>query len=83
MIFGHWGFPEMGFNGAAVASVISECIGMCTVMFIIYSLDIKKISDHSGFQYRFQKLKLVFTQGFPLMSQLAISTASWWVFLFL
>ena len=32
MIFGHWGFPEMGFNGAAVASVISEFIGMCTVL---------------------------------------------------
>ena len=84
MIFGHWGFPEMGFNGAAVASVISECIGMCTVMFIIYSLDIKKRYQITPvFSIAFKKLKLVFTQGFPLMSQLAISTASWWVFFLL
>ena len=84
MIFGHWGFPEMGFNGAAVASVISECIGMCTVMFIIYSLDIKKRYQITPvFSIAFKKLKLVFTQGFPLMSQLAISTASWWVFFIL
>ena len=84
MIFGHWGFPEMGFNGAAGASVISECIGMCTVMFIIYSLDIKKRYQITPvFSIAFKKLKLVFTQGFPLMSQLAISTASWWVFFLL
>ena len=84
MIFGHWGFPELGFNGAAIASVISEGIGMCTVMLIIYFLDIKnRFQITPIFNIAFTKLRLVFTQGFPLMSQLAISTASWWVFFIL
>lgn len=84
LIFGHWGFPQVGFNGAAIASVISECIGMCTVMIIIYSLNIRKRYQITPFfKVAFSKLKLVFTQGFPLMSQLAISTASWWVFFIL
>ncbi|MBL0358788.1 MAG: polysaccharide biosynthesis C-terminal domain-containing protein [Chitinophagaceae bacterium] len=35
LIFGHWGFPEMGFNGAAVASVIAEVAGFITVFAVL------------------------------------------------
>jgi MATE family multidrug resistance protein len=84
MIFGNLGFPAMGFNGAAYASVISEAIGMLTVLTIIILMRIKKnYGIKPDFSIYFKKLKLVFTQGFPLMSQLAISTAAWWVFFIL
>ncbi|MBC7874345.1 MAG: polysaccharide biosynthesis C-terminal domain-containing protein, partial [Ferruginibacter sp.] len=32
LIFGHFGFPELGFNGAAWASLIAEIAGMLVVM---------------------------------------------------
>ncbi len=84
LIFGHFGLPEMGFNGAAFASVISELIGMLTVLVIIFGLKItKRFGIVPVFKVTFKTLKLVFEQGFPLMSQLAISTASWWVFFIL
>jgi len=84
LIFGHFGLPEMGFNGAAYASVISELIGMLTVLAIISGL---KITSRFGirpvYAVSVKTLKLVFSQGFPLMSQLAISTGAWWVFFIL
>jgi multidrug resistance protein, MATE family len=84
LIFGHYGLPAMGFNGAAVASVISELIGMLTVLAIILGLNInKRFGITPIFTVTFKTLRLVFVQGFPLMSQLAISTASWWVFFIL
>lgn len=84
MIFGHFGFPALGFNGAAYASVISEIIGLLTVVAIIYSLDVKKrFNIIPDFAVKLKTIKLVFTQGFPLMSQLAISTGAWWVFFIL
>ncbi len=84
LIFGHFGLPAMGFNGAAYASIISELIGMLTVLAIISGL---KITSRFGirpvYDVSVKTLKLVFSQGFPLMSQLAISTGAWWVFFIL
>ena len=84
LIFGHFGFPNLGFNGAALASVISEMVGLVTVSLVIMML---KIENNYGiiprFDVKLPTLKLVFTQGFPLMSQLAISTGSWWIFFIL
>ncbi len=84
LIFGHFGLPEIGFNGAATASVISEMVGMLTVLSIIFGIKItKRYGIVPIYKVTFKTLKLVFEQGFPLMSQLAISTASWWVFFIL
>lgn len=84
LIFGHFGLPALGFDGAAYASVISELIGMLTVAGILYNLRIKsKFGIHAVFKIHVKTLKLVFKQGFPLMSQLAISTGAWWVFFIL
>lgn len=82
MIFGHFGFPEMGFNGAAYASVISEILGMVTVFAVIY---FSKISIKEGIKYHWEiqkkTISLVLRQAWPLMGQYAISTFAWWIFL--
>ncbi|MBK9734894.1 MAG: MATE family efflux transporter [Saprospiraceae bacterium] len=84
LIFGHFGMPELGFNGAAYASVISEFVGMLTVALFIRLLKIsKKYNIIPNFKIYFSTIKLVFTQGLPLMSQYAVSTGSWWVFFIL
>lgn len=80
LIFGHFGLPELGFVGAAYASVAAEVIGLLAVWIILSQFIGEKIS----FRYlSLNNLKLVFSQGFPLMSQYAISTGSWWVFFLL
>lgn len=43
LIFGNWGFPEMGFNGAAVASVIAEFTGMVVIFLVLLFTGLKKI----------------------------------------
>ncbi|HRO08607.1 MAG TPA: MATE family efflux transporter [Saprospiraceae bacterium] len=84
MIFGHLGFPALGFNGAAYASVISEFIGMVTVMLVIFSLKItRNYRIRANFSISYRRIAMVFKVGYPLMLQLALGTASWWVFFIL
>src|SRR5215204_1924927 len=42
LIYGHWGFPKLGFNGAAYASVIAEITGMFVVFLVIHIAGISK-----------------------------------------
>lgn len=37
LIFGNWGFPEMGINGAAIGTVIGEIIGLIVLIIIVFS----------------------------------------------
>ncbi|MEZ4910937.1 MAG: MATE family efflux transporter [Saprospiraceae bacterium] len=77
LIFGNFGLPRLGFTGAAWASVIAEIVGLLTV-YIILRVSVKeKMYD---FKVSYEKLKTALKLGFPLMSQYAISTGSWWIF---
>src|SRR5215813_948173 len=41
-IFGHFGFPKVGFNGAAIASIIAEFTGMFVIFLVIWRKGISK-----------------------------------------
>jgi putative MATE family efflux protein len=80
-IFGHAGFPELGFQGAAWASVFSEIIGMLVVLIIIIG---KKLHLQFGL---FSQLKpkrsetsQILTTSAPLILQYSISLISWFIF---
>jgi MATE family multidrug resistance protein len=84
LIFGQWGFPAMGFNGAAYASIAAETIGMLAVFFIIKR---KGLSDRfnlfSDMRLKWVEMKLLLTQSSPLIVQYAISIISWEFFFIL
>lgn len=77
-IFGHFGFPAMGFNGAAYASIIAEASGL----FVIYAV-IHLKGMHKSFAFfdqtkiDFSVIRLILTISAPLIVQFAISIASW------
>jgi len=78
LIFGHWGFPAVGFNGAAYASIIAEFTGLAVIYLIIHA---KKL--HVAFSFYDQKtldtsiVRLILIQSSPLIAQYGISIMSW------
>jgi len=78
LIFGHFGLPEMGFNGAAIASVIAEATGMLVVYAVIHIKGVSrelKLYKNVGFDAK--NIKLIFVQSSPLVLQYAISITTW------
>jgi putative MATE family efflux protein len=78
LIFGHFGLPALGFNGAAIASVFAEAAGMGVVFFVIHARGISRelqLYKHWTFDRRNSRLILV--QSSPLVFQYTISIASW------
>ena len=81
LIFGHWGFPAMGFNGAAVASVISEvfyCITMVAMFFLHGMHDEYPLRRHLHFDMELSRRTL--TVSSPLIVQFLFSIGGWMLF---
>ena len=52
LIYGALSFPQLGFNGAAVASVIAEITGMAIVYIVIFKQGLKaKFQLFKTFRY--------------------------------
>jgi putative MATE family efflux protein len=84
LIFGNLGMPEMGFNGAAYASVCAEFIGMAVVFAIISGKGMgKKFGLFSSIKFEWATTKTILIQSSPLVLQYAISIISWEFFFIL
>ncbi len=80
-IFGHAGFPQLGFNGAAVASVIAEVVGLLAVTGVIFSLGLKrKFHLFTHWQFNKKVNKSITNIAAPLVLQYVISLTTWLVF---
>ncbi|HVT85691.1 MAG TPA: MATE family efflux transporter [Chitinophagaceae bacterium] len=77
-IFGHFGFPVMGLNGAAISSIIAEFTGMSVIFLVIHYKGItKRFSLFNYFKWENNRAKSILSLSLPLMFQLAISITSW------
>ncbi|HEX4372431.1 MAG TPA: MATE family efflux transporter [Puia sp.] len=78
LIFGHFGLPQMGFDGAAVSSIIAEIAGLVVIFAVINAKGISKklqLFKHIGFDAK--NTKLIIVQSSPLVLQFAISIITW------
>jgi MATE family multidrug resistance protein len=84
LIFGHAGFPEMGLNGAAVASIIAEVIGLFVIYLVIAKKGItRQFHLFKNFAWDTRNISLIFSMSAPLVFQHAISIISWEYFFLL
>ena len=78
LIKGRLGMPQLGFNGAAYASILAEFSGLLIIYLVIKAKKIDKqlqLFQFSGFDWVHSKLILI--QSLPLIAQHAISIISW------
>lgn len=80
LIYGHFGLPPLGFNGAAYASIIAEGTGLLVIYAVIHLKGLHKAfgffhEDRSALNG--QQIKLILVQSSPLILQYCISIVSW------
>ncbi|MEZ5028547.1 MAG: MATE family efflux transporter [Ferruginibacter sp.] len=84
LIKGRHGFPAMGFNGAAVASVIAEITGFIVVIVVLYRTGLKKrYGLLKSFVYDKLITKKIVSISVPLILQYVLSVTTWLIFFML
>lgn len=82
-IFGKFSFPKMGIEGAALASVLAEGIGMSFLIISFYfSKEQRKMRVISGVRASVQSIKSLFLLGLPISFQGLVALSTWTVFFF-
>ncbi|MCA6434735.1 MAG: MATE family efflux transporter, partial [Cytophagales bacterium] len=77
-IYGHFGFPKMGFNGAAYASIIAEATGLSVIFGVIHAKGINKAFGlFESWKLELSSIKLILFKSTPLILQFALSIVTW------
>lgn len=78
LIYGKLGLPELGFNGAAYASIIAEGTGLLVIYAVIHFKGIhKSFAFFEDVKWDAAVSKLILVKSSPLIVQYGISIMSW------
>jgi putative MATE family efflux protein len=78
LIFGHFGLPAMGFNGAAWSSIAAEASGMIVVFAVIHAKGIsKELQLYKHWVLDKANTRLILIQSSPLVFQYIVSIVAW------
>ncbi|MEO7445929.1 MAG: MATE family efflux transporter [Ferruginibacter sp.] len=84
LIFGKAGFPQMGFNGAAWASVIAEFLSMISIWLVLLSTGLRKeYKLLHRFSYNPITTGKILNISLPLVLQYIMSVSTWFIFFLL
>lgn len=81
LVFGKWGFPEMGVGGAALASVCAEITAL--VFFTFYTVVRLPLKTYALFAFHKIEgwlMKSILHLAFPTMIQKLFSFGTWFIF---
>lgn len=81
LVFGKWGFPQMGVGGAALASVCAELSAL--LFFIFYTLARLPLKTYALFAFHKLEgwlMKSILKLAFPTMIQKLLSFGTWFIF---
>lgn len=78
LIYGKFGMPQMGFEGAAYASILSEIAGLLIIFVVIRSNGVaRQLHLFKNWAYDAANIRLIIVQSYPLILQFVISIMSW------
>jgi Na+-driven multidrug efflux pump len=77
LIYGHFGMPALGFNGAAYASIMAEGAGLLVIYWVTRIKGINKSIELKSIPWDGPTANLILVQSSPLIAQYAISILSW------
>ena len=81
LLSGSLGFPNMGFPGAAVSSVLAEIMGLVAIFGVMGARGLSgQLSLFKDITFNKEEMRLIMVQSTPLILQFAISLASWELF---
>ncbi|MBU3676467.1 MAG: MATE family efflux transporter [Chitinophagaceae bacterium] len=83
LIFGHGGFPEMGLDGSAWASVLAEIVYAFTALAMVrWHPDLKRFRLPLITRYSIDELRMIMLKSSPLLVQYFLSIGAWQIFFF-
>lgn len=81
LIFGNFGFPEMGIAGAGLASTISEVVAcFAFILYTIFDKETQKYKIYRRQNIDFKQIKTQLSLSTPIALQSGIAMGSWFIF---
>jgi len=78
LIYGHFGLPRLGFNGAAFSSILAEATGLLVIFTVMHKKGVSKnLRLFQKYPYDSLNTRLITVQSLPIILQYVLSVAGW------